>query len=266
MKQLKVKIIENKKTAGSFYKMRIGSSYLARNSKPGQFIEVKCSDRNDPLLRRPLGVHRILKSGIELLYEVVGKGTELLSKKRAEDPLDIIGPLGNGFTLPRTTHNAQRTTILIAGGIGVAPLVALAEKLGGGHVIIGARTKSHVLCEGEFKRAGCKVAIATEDGSKGLKGLATDLLKDFIRTTNNERRTTIYACGPHPMLKAASHIARLMKIPCQVSLEERMACGLGVCLGCPVKVKTKYDVRSTMYEYKMVCKDGPVFNTEDIVL
>jgi dihydroorotate dehydrogenase electron transfer subunit len=250
MKQLKVKILANDKVSGSFYKMKLASNFLTKAAKPGQFIEVRCTTGVDPLLRRPLGVHRVIKGGIEVLYEVVGKGTELLSAQKTGRELDIIGPLGNGFDL-----TASKPAILIAGGIGVAPLVALAEELGDAHVIIGARTKTHVLCENEFKRAGCTVAIVTEDGSKGYKGLATDLLKDAPVIRKNIQ-PCIYACGPMGMLKAVAHLAASNRIKCQVSLEEHMACGVGVCLGCPVKVKSG--------EYRMVCKDGPVFNAEDI--
>lgn len=251
MRQLKVKILANGKASNSFYRMKLESSYLAKTARPGQFVEIRCTAGVDPLLRRPLGVHRIIKGGIEILYEVVGKGTELLSWQKAGQELDVIGPLGNGFDL-----NASKSAILVAGGIGVAPLVALAEELEGAHVIIGARTKSHVLCKNEFKRAGCTVAIATEDGSEGRKGLATDLLKDLLRNTLDARRMTLYACGPTGMLKAVAKLAASHHIRCQVSLEEQMACGVGVCLGCPVKVKSG--------EYKMVCKDGPVFNAEEL--
>lgn len=256
MKQLNCKILENKRIAPKFYKMRIESTYLAKNTKPGQFFEVKCSGEKGPLLRRPLGAHRILKNGVEILYEVVGSGTELLSKNKKGDSLDIMGPLGNGFNMP----SGKRPAVLVAGGIGVAPLLALAEKICaknvGPYVIIGAKTKSGILCEKEFKDRGCFVMISTEDGSKGHKGYATDILKHLFKVINCQS-SSVYACGPHPMLKAAAHIARLMKTPCQVSLDERMACGIGVCLGCPVKVKGS--------AYKMVCKDGPVFNAEDIV-
>jgi dihydroorotate dehydrogenase electron transfer subunit len=260
MKQLKVKILANDKVSGSFYRMKLISGYLAKAAKPGQFVEVRCTAGVDPLLRRPLGVHRITKSGIEVLYEVVGKGTALLSEKRAGGELDIIGPLGNGFDL-----NASKSAILIAGGIGVAPLVALAEELGKAHVIIGAKTKAHVLCESEFKRLGCTVSVATEDGSKGRKGLATELLKTALQIFPApeapddrifQRNIQIYACGPMGMLKAVAAMAKSHRIRCQVSLEERMACGVGVCLGCPVKVKSG--------EYKMVCKDGPVFDAQEV--
>ncbi|MCX5686510.1 MAG: dihydroorotate dehydrogenase electron transfer subunit [Candidatus Omnitrophica bacterium] len=256
MKRLQCGISENEKIAQSFYKMRVESLYLARNSKPGQFIEVQCSDGIEPLLRRPLGVHRILKNGIDLLYEVVGKGTAMLSEKKAGEEIDLIGPLGNGFML-------NEKTILVAGGIGIAPLLALAEQLAYSkkqkiHVFIGAKTKEHIICAEDFKKIGCDVSVSTEDGSRGYKGLVTNLLNKLFddETIKPSNDTTIYACGPVGMLKTVARIAKTNQIPCQVSLEERMACGVGVCLGCPVKVKGG--------EYKMVCKDGPVFNAEEI--
>ena len=275
MKRLKAKIIEHKRIAQGFYKMRLASGFLAKNSKPGQFVEIKCSEGDEILLRRPLGVHRILNDGIEVLYEVVGKGTELLSRKRPGDSVDVIGPLGNGFSTKRTTparqspkgeggNNEKRTTILIAGGVGIAPLVALAEELRDRKfkvvVIVGAKTGSHILCEKELKRSGCEVKVATEDGSKGTKGLATDLLLSTI----NYELSTIYACGPTAMLKSVAKIAETKRMPCQVSMEERMACGVGVCLGCPVRVRTNNEQRTTNDEYKMVCKDGPVFDAKEI--
>lgn len=258
MKQFKTKILENKQVAQGFYRMRIESPYLANNSKPGQFVEVKCSDENEPLLRRPLGVHRIFKSGIEMLYEIVGKGTKLLSGKKSGEYIDIIGPLGNGFNVEKNLKSA----ILIAGGIGVAPIMSLAEQLVRGkkihlHVLIGACKKSHVLCKNDFKKIGADVFIATEDGSMGKKGLVTDLFKDLLYAKRYPLNATLYACGPTGMLKAVAKIAHDKKMPCQVSLEERMACGVGVCLGCPVKIKGN--------GYKMVCKDGPVFNAEEIL-
>jgi dihydroorotate dehydrogenase electron transfer subunit len=256
MKKLVARIISNKEVSQKFYRMRLKSAYLAKTAKPGQFVEVRCSNDLDPLLRRPFGVHRINTSGIEMLYEVVGNGTEILSHRKAGSILDMIGPLGNGFdALP------SKTAILVAGGIGVAPLMALAEKLAIGKkkkifVIVGARTRSHILCEKEFKSIGCSVKIVTEDGSKGPKGLATDLLKESL-SAGEPRPEAIYACGPTGMLKAVAAIAKAYRVPCQVSLEERMACGVGVCLGCPVKVRPDGG-------YRMVCKDGPVFNAEEI--
>lgn len=267
MRQMNCKIAENRKIAHGVCRMRVKSAYLAENSIPGQFVEIKCPGEHGPLLRRPFGVHRILNNGIEILYETVGKGTQILSKKNKGDDLDMIGPLGSGFNLPRSQVADPRPKILIAGGMGVAPLLALAEKIGakrkGSYIIIGARSAGGILCEKQFKDLGCFVMVSTEDGSRGHKGYATDILKHLLKIINCQS-SGIYACGPHPMLKAAANIARLVNIPCQVSMEERMACGVGVCLGCPVRVKTQYSIRNTQYEYKMVCKDGPVFDAKEI--
>lgn len=272
MKQVRAKVARNDRIGRDFCRMRLAAPYLGRTAKAGQFVEIRCTDGIDPLLRRPLGCHRITPGGIEVLYEIVGKGTELLAGLRAGAELDIIGPLGNGFE-PNTAGEA----VLVAGGIGVAPLVALAEELAKRQqrttrVVIGARSAAHVLCEKEFRSFGCSVAVSTEDGSKGHKGLATELLLDLLRGPGPARHApramryaTIYACGPAGMLKAVAEIARSKKAACQVSLEERMACGVGVCLGCPVKVKTPCATRSALCDYKMVCKDGPVFNAEEIV-
>lgn len=274
MKQLKAEILSNKKVGSGFYRMKLGEDYLAKAARPGQFIEVKCSNGTETLLRRPLGVHRIWPGGIEALYEVVGKGTALLSEKKAGEELDIIGPLGNGFDM----ELASDINILVAGGIGVAPLTALAESLRARqakkvNVMIGAGTKSHVMCEEAFRSMGCAVKVSTDDGSKGHKGFVTELLVSMLASCKPEappglrpigpeaylpqfRRVTVYACGPTEMLKAVSALTLKLGISCQVSLEERMACGVGVCLGCPVKMKAG--------GYKMVCKDGPVFNAEEL--
>lgn len=260
MKQISVRIINNNEISPGFYKIRLESPYLARTAKPGQFVEVRCSEGNNPLLRRPLGCHKISPEGIEMLYEVVGDGTEILSRKKAGDQIDVIGPLGSGFDIEgHEPGTGSRVAVLVAGGIGVAPLVALAEEVARRktkiYTLIGACKRSHVLCENDFKRSGAKVMVATEDGSKGKKGLVTDILKDLL-ASGPRSPAAIYACGPTAMLKAVAKIARGKRITCQVSLEERMACGVGVCLGCPVKVKAG--------GYKMVCKDGPVFTAEDI--
>ena len=269
MKIIKAKILESKKITPHHCRVRIESGYLAKAIRPGQFIEVRCSGGTDPLLRRPLSVHRISKNWIEVLFEIVGKGTELLSMKVPGETLDVIGPLGNGFILP---HDPC-PSIIIAGGVGVAPLLALAEELGSRVksqgssekikplVLIGAKTKSHILCEKEFKKLGCKVSTSTEDGSKGYKGFITDLLTKEISAKRYPLNAIIYACGPIGMLKAVSAIAKQHSVPCQVSLEEHMACGVGVCLGCPVKVRKDL----VDHEYKMVCKDGPVFGSEQII-
>lgn len=260
MVQIRAKLIKNIEVAPKYYKILLCAPFIAKHAFPGQFVEIKVGNSFEPLLRRPFSVHRVKGDSIEILYEIVGKGTEILSKRKAGEYLDIIGPLGNGFNyeLPATNNEL----ILIAGGMGVAPLVFLAEKLAEFKVhglkfmvLIGARTKKQILCLEEFKNFGCKVKIATDDGSKGFKGRITDLLKLSLSTINYEH-PTIYSCGPEPMLKALSVISKEHKIPAQISLEAHMACGIGACLGCVV---------NTIDGYKRVCKEGPVFNSEEII-
>lgn len=260
-----VAIRNNVKLAGGYYKLSFDSPRKTDDVKPGQFLEVRVSDGLKPFLRKPLSIHSARKQ-IEILYEVVGEGTDLLSKKKPGEVLDIIGPLGNGFDTKLSAKCYPLSAILVAGGIGVAPLVALAERIAYSveriadrkkiYVIIGAKTKNQILCDKEFKKLGCSVIVATEDGSIGKRGVVTDLLKSLLNAIRYPLSATIYACGPKPMLEATAKIAAVNKIPCQVLLEEYMACGIGACLGCAVMTKGGY---------KMVCKDGPVFNADEII-
>jgi len=242
--------------------MRLDIGPIARGINPGEFFNIRCTNGVNPILRRPLGLHRIKGADeIEVLYKVVGEATRLLSKKKKGNTLDMIGPLGNGFP----TGDAKRgirDIILVAGGHGVAPLVALAEevsryKSSGGEriVIIGARTKKEVMCEDEFKYLGFKVLVTTEDGSKGRKGFVTRPLKIFLEVNQNHTRALIYACGPNAMLKEIKKITSLKMIEAFGSFEEHLACGTGSCYGCTIKTKKGY---------KRVCKDGPVFNLREV--
>jgi len=206
----------------------------------------------------------------------LGEGTEILSHKRPGEYLDIIGPLGKGFDF-QLHASGCRLHLLVAGGIGVAPLTFLAEKLAEVKsqkskvktlVLIGARIKDQVLCEKDFRDLGCSVKIATDDGSHGFKGKITELLEEILVTSHksqvtshrsatcNLRPATIYACGPRPMLKEITAISKQHNIGTQISLEEHMACGIGVCLGCVVNTKKGF---------QRVCKEGPVFNADEII-
>ncbi|MDD5252871.1 MAG: dihydroorotate dehydrogenase electron transfer subunit [Candidatus Omnitrophota bacterium] len=258
--QIKTKIISNKKLKNNYWHLEFESGLIAGNAVPGQFIEVKVNYGTDPLLRRPISIHKVNKAGVKLLYEVVGRGTQILSEKRPGDLLDVIGPLGNGFEYLRKTARADSTqVVLVAGGMGVAPLVFLAEKIKSFSplVLVGARKKEQVLCSREFKALGCKLIIATDDGSLGFKGKVTDLLKEILsKESPADRPINIYACGPQPMLKAVAQISCENNIPSQLSLERHMACGFGACLGCVVPTKAGY---------KRVCKDGPVFLGKELI-
>jgi len=252
----KAKVIKNVEVIENYYKMILSSPRIAGSARPGQFIEVKAGAKGEPLLRRPISIHGVSGETIEIFYQVVGRGTGLLARRKAGELLDIIGPLGNGFSYGSSIMKPG-SLVLVAGGMGVAPLVFLAEKLPRHQalVLIGGRTRSQILCERDFKKYGCEVKVATDDGSRGFQGKVTDLLNNVLRTGHQGSPVLIYACGPKPMLRAVSGISRQMNIPAQVSLEEHMACGIGACLGCVVSTKTGQ---------KRVCKEGPVFNADEL--
>jgi len=258
--QLKAKIISNKKLKCNYWHLEFDSGIIAKNALAGQFIEIKVNNGMDPLLRRPISIHGVSGTKVKLIYEVIGRGTQTLSERKPGDFLDVIGPLGNGFEYNRLSRKPDnRKTVLVAGGMGVAPLVFLAEKMKFHRpvVLIGARKKEQVLCSQEFKVLGCKVATATDDGSLGFKGRVTDLLKEFLLANQEAGNPEhIYACGPQPMLKAVVQISRENNIASQLSLETHMACGFGACLGCVVSTKSGY---------KRVCKDGPVFIGKELI-
>jgi len=258
-----VKIVSHAEINRGYFRIALGNSRISSFARPGQFVMVNVNEGDAPLLRRPLGIHSVKKKNIEILYEVVGAGTEILSRKKPGGKLDIIGPLGNGFDY-RSPLAARRSPVLVAGGIGVAPLLFLAERLVDSPqslvhsrplVLIGGRNKDKILCAKEFEKIGCFVAIATDNGSKGFKGKVTDLLGRLLLTMDY-RLSTIYACGPAPMLKKVSGLSKKYGIPAQVSLEAHMACGFGACLGCVV---------DTVKGYKRVCKDGPVFTAAEVI-
>jgi dihydroorotate dehydrogenase electron transfer subunit len=274
MKQLKAKIILNQRIRGSYFRCVFSAPAIARMAKPGQFVTMKTSDSLAPLLRRPFGIHSAQGARVEVLYEVLGEGTRALSLKKIGEYLDVIGPLGRGFDYQSRAASCT-PRIIVAGGMGVAPLFFLAKKIKVHSsqffvrrplVLIGAKTKSQLLCEKEFRALGCKVKIATDDGSEGFKGRVTDLLNSELCAMHYEL-STVYACGPKPMLKEIALLSKKYQFPAQVSLEEHMSCGFGACMGCAVKAKlrtTDYGLR-TYEEYVRVCKEGPVFNADEII-
>ena len=263
---IKAKILSRKEVTSKIYLMSVKAPEIAQEALPGQFIHIECSKGNYPLLRRPLSIHRIEKEKGEIfiLFQAVGEGTKLLADRTIGDDLDIMGPIGNGFNI----YPESKKIVIIGGGIGVAPLLALCEEsIRQGkevRVLIGALKKELVIGEESFKILGAKVEVATDDGSYRYKGLVTDLLERMIK--EGWLADQIFACGPKPMLKKISEIALQANINYQVSLEERMACGIGACLGCVCKIKIKdkreYKVK---YEYKRVCVDGPVFVGSEVV-
>jgi dihydroorotate dehydrogenase electron transfer subunit len=224
---------------------------VAELAKPGQFVMVRCGESQDPLLRRPLGIHRVGSAGrVALLYQVAGRGTAWLSQRKPGDPIDLIGPLGNGFLV----KPESRSLLLLAGGIGFTPLAFMADmaiKEGRtATVVMGSRSDKYLYPESQLPE-GIKIVIATEDGSCGEKGLVTCLIDKFIGQADQ-----VFACGPAAMYKSMAEMERLKGKSVQVSLEERMACGVGACYGCTVKTRNGL---------KQVCHDGPVFDLAEMV-
>lgn len=263
---IKVKILSRKEIAPNIYLMKLKAPEIAQGVLPGQFIHIKCSKDNYPLLRRPLSIHRIdkEKGEIFILFQVVGEGTKLLAGRTIGDDLDIMGPIGNGFNI----YPESRKIMIVGGGIGVAPLLALCEEsIRKGkevRVLVGAQKKELVIGEENFRKLGAKVDVVTDDGSYKCKGLVTDLLKRIIK--EGWLADQIFACGPKLKLKKIVEVSLDAHIDCQVSLEERMACGIGACLGCVCKIKTKGKNEDRVrYEYKRVCVDGPIFKGSEVV-
>lgn len=252
------KVAANTKIAPEHFRLTLAVPKISSESVPGQFIMVKCSDSADPLLRRPLSLNRIdqAKGTIDILFRVIGHGTRLLSELEPGEDLDIIGPLGNGFNI----DTSKEVAVLVGGGAGIAPLLSLAKaiktKVKAVYAMIGANSINSVLCDEDFKELGCEVVVSTDDGTYGKKGLITQVLLEVISSKLSPTNTYMYACGPRPMIKELQSISAQYKIPCQVSLEEWMACGFGSCNGCAVNTKSGY---------KKVCSDGPVLDVRELI-
>ena len=244
------KILQNVRVAKDIYEMVLEAPEIAKSSKPGQFVNLKLSEKLDPLLRRPISLHRIEadRGTLALLYLVVGKGTAMMSRMEPGETLNVLGPLGNGWDCALPGQHA----VLVGGGIGIAPLYPLAKALTAAgkqvSLIMGAKNSAYLTDSTDYAQLGAEVCIATDDGSAGTPGLVTAPLQQLIAAG---RCDLIYACGPVPMLRAVEETALDHGIPGQVSTEAHMGCGLGVCLLCPNKVKSG--------GYKHTCVDGPVF-------
>ena len=260
--QMEGKILANKKINATDYKLVLSVPEIVEETKPGQFLHVKCGAGLEPLLRRPLSVHRYNDETGELviLYRVFGKGTEILAKRQSGEEIDVMGPIGNGFDL----NNLKEKIMVLGGGIGAAPLMALIDELVGLEkevtVLIGANQKEELFCQSRLEELPVDLKVATTDGSYGYPGYVTGLLAEELETSDYDQ---IFACGPTPMLIAMEPIIADKDIEVQLSLEERMGCGTGACLSCVCKVKVENEEG---FEYKKVCTDGPVFKADEVIL
>lgn len=254
------KLIKKEQLKSDIFKYSVEAPDIVKDAKQGQFIEIRVSDNVDPFLRRPISIHNINKENeiLEFIFQVKGKGTKILSEKVEGDFIDLIGPLGHGTF----EYNNFQNIAIIGGGIGVFPLYELAKNAKNDgknvNIYLGFRNKDFVVLEDDFKELANKLVLTTDDGSYSEKGFAIDFLKKDVE---DGKINCIFACGPLPMLKAVRNYAIEKNIPCQISLEEKMGCGLGVCLGCAVKTA---ESSSEKPEYVHVCKAGPVFEAKDV--
>jgi dihydroorotate dehydrogenase electron transfer subunit len=263
-------VLSHKKYGDQYHSLTIVAPEIGEKVKPGQFINIRCGDERSFVLRRPFSVYRVHKRGgwsstIEIVFDIRGPGTRYLSQLRAHSTIDVIGPVGRGFLLPKRRAHC----LLVGGGVGAAPLFFLADELRNeGHrvdVILGARSARFLLNAIEVRRLASVYHITTDDGSMGEEGRVTDVLEDTIEKCDTE---VVYTCGPHPMLSAVTSICTARKIPVQVAVEELMACGYGVCMTCVMPVKTKVKHKNGTEEeivYARSCIEGPVFNGANVI-
>jgi len=244
-----VLILENRKINEKYFKLVFRSDKLSQGIRPGQFLHVRVNRGQDPYLRRPFSYFRCAAGKVEVLYEVLGRGTSILSGKKRGDVLRVMGPLGNTFT----EKIGKKKRILVAGGVGVPPLVFLGEKYSAEYLLIGTKSKAELMPKKELRKVDAKVLCSTEDGSCGVKGRVTVLLEKILED-HNPADLFIQTCGPKPMMKAVIALASKFGIDGEASWDESMACGVGACLGCMVKTKDGL---------KRACADGPVFKFGD---
>ena len=257
-KQVFAELIKKEKLLEGLYKFSVDAKEIVELANPGNFIEIRINENSDPFLRRPISIYNLDKKNgvLEFIFQVKGKGTELLAKKKEGDKIDIIGPLGNGTF----KFEEYKNIAVIGGGIGIFPLYELSKQAKNAgkkvYTYLGFRNKDLVTLEKEFENVSTILTITTDDGSYKNSGFAINYLKNDLEKNNID---CIYACGPLPMLKAVKKLAEEKEIPCQISLEEKMGCGMGVCLGCAVRTATSTDDNP---QYLHVCKAGPVFNSK----
>ncbi len=253
MKQEFCPVIGSRAVAEGVYVLSFSSARIAASVRPGQFLNIRADDTTDPLLRRPFSVYNVIGDEVQVVFQIVGKGTSVLRRKHKDDPLDVLGPLGRPFTIDDGSYD---TAMLIAGGLGVAPmpLTTHALRAAGKSIItlLGARTASTVVSGGLEN-----VRIATDDGTGGYHGTVVDLARRALKE-ESVSRMKIFACGPTAMLRAVAQLAQDTTVACEVSLEGAMACGFGICQGCPV------ELIDAPQKYALMCKDGPTFDARSV--
>jgi dihydroorotate dehydrogenase electron transfer subunit len=272
----RVEVLENVRIARDTYRVRFGCPTLARRIVPGQFLMLRLASCNDPLLGRPLALYDTVLSpgehgepeGVDIVYLVIGKLTSRLAQYRPGQALEVWGPLGNGFAPQPAEH-----LVMVAGGIGQTPFLALAREALGKRqygdppravqparrvtLCYGARTKDLLAGLDDFARAGVELRVSTDDGTAGHRGLVTEIAEELLVESPRAR---VVCCGPEPMMAAMAALAARLGVPCQVSLESPMACGIGICFSCVARVRTP----DGAWDYRRTCVEGPVFDASQL--
>jgi len=255
-------VVQIDEVARGIFLMRLENQAISRAVHPGQFVNLRVRDEAIPLLRRPFSVCRTNRDAgtFDLLWKIYGAGTELMTRARSGDRFNVLGPLGNGFSISSITKNA----IVIAGGLGIAPMPLLIESLQEKRIRIiaqlGARRNDELWGEETFQSMGAQVSCATDDGSRGYKGFVTTLLQEELK---NNREVEVFACGPMPMLAKVSQICLEAQVSAQLSVETMMGCGFGICMGCPMIPSEGVKEHG---RYVLACLDGPVFHAGEVAL
>lgn len=247
-----ITILENRKINEKYYKLIFRSKKLSEKVQPGQFLMAQIQPSLDPFLRRPFSYYRVSGDRVEVLYEVLGRATAMLAFKKKGETLQAVGPLGKPFTLKA----GRKKRVLIAGGVGVPPLVFLAEKFPMDYLLIGTKSKAEVLPRSELAKIKAEVLYTTNDGSCGKKGFVTMLLEDLLKR-EKPAGLFIQTCGPNVMMEAVIKVALREGIEGEASVDKTMACGVGACLGCMVKTRKGWTPS---------CTEGPVFRFDDLDL
>jgi dihydroorotate dehydrogenase electron transfer subunit len=264
-----VTVVENVELARDTYRLRLDCPAIAKQILPGQFIMVRPAGGTDPLLGRAMAVYDVAADMLDVMYLVVGKMTALMSGLKPGMSLEVWGPLGNGFLPSETEH-----LLIVAGGIGQTPFLTLAREYLGRQTYgnparkvsraekvtfcYGARSKDYLAGVDDFREAGVEVCISTDDGSAGHRGLVTDLIRPAVEQSALKCR--IVCCGPEAMMAATARVAKELNLPCEVSLETPMACGMGICFSCVAKIRSA----SGKVDYRRTCIEGPVFDAETV--
>jgi dihydroorotate dehydrogenase electron transfer subunit len=253
MRFFTARLLESQDLGGAFSWLRLAGCSALAASRPGQFVMVRGAWGRDPLLPRAYSVLWASGDEAELLVHRVGRGSNLLAAARPGDAVTVLGPLGSVFPPPA----AGELDMLVAGGCGVAPLYFAARRgeRGSFELLVGARTAAELVLLDRLADAGVVAHVATEDGTRGMRGLVTDLLGRRL-AEGSRRAARILACGPEGMLLAVREVARQHRLPCLLSVEAPMACGVGACLGCAVPARSQ--------PYRYVCQEGPVFDAEEV--